>query len=110
MLFSCPPSLLFFSAKEQACGPDARALRGKSIGGKRIPAGDPILFPQREAGLSGATEFGMRNVEFGILLFFLIIPHSAFYIPHLGCSPGPRNVRRLMVFSRNALASGPGNA
>jgi hypothetical protein len=26
------------------------------------------------------------------------------------CPPSPRNERRLMVFSRNALASGPGNA
>jgi hypothetical protein len=72
---------LLFSAEEQACGPEARALRGKSIGGKRIPAGDPILFPQREAGLSGAPEFGIRDVEFGILLFFLIILHSAFGLP-----------------------------
>jgi len=29
-------------------------LRGKSIGGRKIPAGDPIGFPQNEAGISGA--------------------------------------------------------
>jgi hypothetical protein len=70
-----------------------------------------IYNPQfSEAGPPGATEFGIRNVEFGILLFFLIIPHSAFYIPHFCYPPDPRNETRLMIFSRNALASGPGNA
>jgi hypothetical protein len=43
-----------FSAKKQACGPEARALCKKSTGGKRITAGDPIVFPPKEAGLSGA--------------------------------------------------------
>jgi len=43
-----------FSAKKQACGPEARALRGKSIGGKRIPSGDPPVLPQGEASLSVA--------------------------------------------------------
>jgi len=42
-----------FSAKMQACGPEARALRAKSIGGKRIRSGDPPVLPQTEAGLSG---------------------------------------------------------
>jgi hypothetical protein len=46
--------VFFFSAKKQVCGPEVRALCGKSIGGKRITGGDPILFPQDEAGLSGA--------------------------------------------------------
>jgi hypothetical protein len=95
------------SAKKKTCGPEARALRGKSIGGKRIAVGDPIGFPQNGAGLSGVTEFGIRNVEF---FASISIPHSAFCNPHFGCPPGPRNERCLMVFSRNALAPGPGNA
>jgi hypothetical protein len=45
---------ILFPAKKQACGPEARALRGKSIGGKRNPFGDPPLLPQNEAGPSGA--------------------------------------------------------
>ena len=49
------------------------------------------------------------NSEFGILFFFLTIPHSAFYIPHFGCPPDPENEPCLMVFARNALAFGPGN-
>ena len=39
-----------FSAKKQACGPEARVLRGKSIGGKRILPGDPPVLPKNEAG------------------------------------------------------------
>jgi hypothetical protein len=31
----------FISAKMQACGPEVMALRGKSIGGKRITSGGP---------------------------------------------------------------------
>jgi hypothetical protein len=70
------------SAKKQACGPEARALRGKSIGGKRNPSGDHPVLPQSEAGLSGVTQFGIRNVEFGIFTSFFPfrIPHSAFRI------------------------------
>jgi len=74
--------VLFFSSKKQACGPEGRALRAKSIGGKRNPAGDPIGFPQNEAGPPGVSQFGIRNVEFGILGFFFPfrIPHSTFRI------------------------------
>jgi hypothetical protein len=97
-----------FSAKKQACGPEARALRGKSIGGKRKRLEDPPLLPQNEAGPSGVREFGMWNSEFFASLF--PIPHSAIGIPHFNCPPGPRNEVCLMVFARNALASGPGNA
>jgi len=43
-----------FSAPNQACGPETRALRGKSIGGQRIPSGDPAWLPQDGAGRSGA--------------------------------------------------------
>jgi len=56
-LFSAFSSFIFkitFSAKKQTCGPGARALGGKSIGGRRIPTGDPIGFPQKEAGPPGA--------------------------------------------------------
>jgi hypothetical protein len=50
----------------------------------------------------------MGNSEFFVSV--LAIPHSALHIPHLNCPPGPGNEARLMVFARNALASGPGNA
>jgi hypothetical protein len=100
---------VLFSAKKQACGPEARALRGKSIGGKRNPSGDHPCFRKVRRAYRALenSEFGMWNSEF-FLLF--PIPHSAFYIPHFGCPPGPRNETRLMVFARNALAFGPGNA
>jgi hypothetical protein len=49
-----PRWLLFLPAKKQAWGPEGRALRGKSIGGKRFPAGGRLMFPQNEAGLTGA--------------------------------------------------------
>ena len=75
----------------------------KASAGKEFAQEIPSVLPQGEAGLSGVSEFG-------ILCFFFPILHSAFYIPHLGRPPGPRNEGRLMVFARNALASGPGNA
>jgi len=43
-----------FSEKNPACGPEARALRGKSIGGKRIGYDDPAALPQNGAGAPGA--------------------------------------------------------
>jgi len=43
-----------FSSKKQACGPEAKALRAKSIGGKRKPLEGPRVFPQNAAGASGA--------------------------------------------------------
>ena len=57
---------IFFSAAKQACGPEVpplAGLRGKSIGGKRIPPGDPTVFPQNEAGPPGNSnsECGFRN-------------------------------------------------
>jgi hypothetical protein len=51
----------------------------------------------------------MRNSEWKLESLFFIL-HSAFYIPHFGCPPDPRNEGCLMLFARNALASGPGNA
>jgi hypothetical protein len=68
----------------------------------RIPQS---AFRNLEAGLSGVTQFGIRNVEFGILTSFF---HSAIRIPHLNCPPDPKNETCLMVFAFNALASGPG--
>jgi hypothetical protein len=53
------PTLTFlnpFSARKQACGPEARVLRAKSIGGKRIPPRDPTVHPQNGAGPSGARQ------------------------------------------------------
>jgi hypothetical protein len=44
---------ILFPAEKQACGPEARALRGKSIGGKRNPIEDPTVVPQNEAGPIG---------------------------------------------------------
>jgi hypothetical protein len=75
----------FVSAKRLSCGqevPPLAGLRGKSIGGTRNPPGDPALLPQNAAGLSGVTQFGIRNVEFGILTSFFPfrIPQSAFRI------------------------------
>jgi hypothetical protein len=69
-----------------------------------------IGIPQFGGGPIGRAKFGIRNVEFGILTSFFSIPHSAIRIPHLNCPPGPGNEVRLMVFARNALAPGPGNA
>jgi hypothetical protein len=71
-----------FSSQKQACGPEARALCAKSIGGKRNPLEGAPVFPQDGAGPSGVTEFGIRNVEFGILTSFFPfrIPQSAFRI------------------------------
>jgi hypothetical protein len=53
------------SAPNRACGPEARAWRGKSIGGERIPAGDPPWLPQNGAGHSGNSnsECRFRNSE-----------------------------------------------
>jgi hypothetical protein len=88
-----------FPVEKKACGPGARALRTKSIGGKRIRKGDPLVLPQGEAGLSGATEFGIRNVEFGIYTSFFPfrIPQSAFRIQ---IARPPQKMRRASWFLR----------
>jgi hypothetical protein len=54
--FNLPPFTLVnpFSAHKQPCGSEARALRAKSIGGERNPAGALPVLPQNEAGESGA--------------------------------------------------------
>jgi len=56
--------LVFFSAKKQACGPEARALRGKSIG-------------------SVISDFGLRISDFFGFLFQSAFRnrHSAFKLP-----------------------------
>jgi hypothetical protein len=109
--------LLFFSAKKQACGPEARALNGKSIGpgisdcGLRISDFLGFLFQSAFRNRHSAiwrrayralpnSEFGMWNSEFLLL----------FSIPHFHRPPDPKNETCLMVFARNALAFGPGNA
>ena len=60
-----PPFIFFhfFSAKKQACGPEVRASRGKSIG--------PVI-----------SDCGFR-----IFLVFLFNPHSAIGIPQFGGGP-----------------------
>jgi hypothetical protein len=45
-----PSFAILFPGQMQAFGPEARALRAKSIGGKRIPLEDPPVPPQKEAG------------------------------------------------------------
>ena len=46
--------MTLFSARKQAFGPEGRALRAKSIGGKRILLGNLAVLPQNGAGRSGA--------------------------------------------------------
>jgi hypothetical protein len=87
----------FFSAKKQACGPEGRALRVKSIGGKRKPSEDLIVLPQSQAGPSGARRAHLQR-------------NNPVIEGRRACPPDPRNEKRLMVFARNALAFGPGNA
>jgi hypothetical protein len=119
-----PPfiSVLFFSAEKHACGPKERVLRGKSIGPVISDCGFRILwvFFFNPHSAIGIPQFGggpigryrIRNSECGIrnTLVLFSIPHSAIAIPHFNCPPGPRSEMRLMVFSRNTLPSGPGNA
>jgi len=84
-------------AKRQSCGQEARALHEKSIGGKRIPYGDLLVLPQKEAGPWAIHRIAPTRIQ----------PDDVFLAL---CPPDPRNGMRLMVFSRNALASWPGNA
>ncbi len=114
---------LFLMGKK-ACGPGARALRAKSIGSVISDCGfgisDFLVFFFNPHSAIGNPQFGsgpigrypIRNSECGIrnFYFFFSIPHSALCIPHFNCPPGPRKEGRLMVFVRNALASGPGTA
>jgi hypothetical protein len=64
----------------------------------------------RCAEKASARLFRISDCGFRIFLVFFFNPHSAIGIPQFGCPPGPENEARLMVFARNALASGPGNA
>jgi len=81
-----------FSAKKQGCGPEARALRGKSIGGKRNPLGDPPVLPQEEAG--HRTPSHAKRVT-------PLHRNTPVLRERTACPPGPRNEVRLMVFARN---------
>jgi len=93
----CPPSLFkSFFAPNRAYGPEVpplAGLRGKSIGGERIPSGDPPWLPQNGAGRSGARP-GAPTSETPLLG------------ERTACPPDPRNDLCLMIFPRNALASG----
>jgi hypothetical protein len=56
--------LNLFFAPNRACGPEVpplAGLRGKSIGGERIPSGDPPWLPQNGAGRSGARSREARD-------------------------------------------------
>jgi hypothetical protein len=88
---------ILFSVEKQACGPEARALGGKSIGGKRNPIEDPTVLPQNEAGPSGAQPAPLHR-------------DTPVLRERTACPPGPRKGGCFMVFARNALAFGPGNA
>ena len=84
------------------CGPGARTFCAKSIGrAGPLPGGFDRL-PQDTAGRAGVTQFGIRNVEFGILCFSFHSAfrnrHSAFWLParsmkwkppHDFCPEGP---------------------
>jgi hypothetical protein len=75
-----------FSTKKQGCGPEARALRGKSIG---LPISD---FELRISDFLGSCfHSAFRNLQSAILM-------------------ARRSKARLMVFARNVLASRPGNS
>ena len=93
--------LLRFSAEKQACGPEARALRAKSIGGGKYPFGGLTRVPLDAAGASGTRSCVWRDA-----------PTSKFPLlwEKVAYPPGPRREARLMIFARNALASGPGIA
>jgi len=88
---------ILFPLKKQACGQEARALRGKNIGGKRIPYRDPLVLPQKEAGPLAIHRIAPTRIQPEDVILAL-------------CPPGPGNGTRLMVFPRKALASWPGKA
>ncbi|MCX5918840.1 MAG: hypothetical protein NTX30_19435 [Deltaproteobacteria bacterium] len=88
-------------------------MRGKSIGPVIPDCGFfgflfQSAFRNLEAGLSGATEFGIRNVEFGILFFFLTIPHSTSRI--LVARPTQKMNRALWFLRATPLLSGRATA
>ena len=64
LIFYALPTFTFkspFSGPKLACGPDARALHAKSIGGERFLPGDPAWLPQNGAGRSGARSREARD-------------------------------------------------
>ena len=72
-------------------------MRGKSIGGKRIPYGDPLVLPPKEAGPWAIHRIAPTRIQSEGAVLAL-------------CPPGPRNGMRLMIFPRNVLASWSGTA
>ena len=97
MLLATFTFLIAFIAKRQSCGQEARALRGKSIGGKRNAFGNRPVLPQKEAGPWAIHRIAPTRIYPKDVIQAL-------------CPPGPRNEIRLMVFPHNALASWPGKA
>jgi hypothetical protein len=59
---------------------------------------------------ASALPFRISNCGFRNFGVFFFNPHSAIGIPQFRGPPGPRNENCLMIFARNGLASGPGNA
>jgi len=68
----------------------------KASAGKEFQPEIPPVFPQNEAGLSAPG---------GVPLQW----NDSIFEERIDCPPGLRSEARLMIFSRNALASGPGN-
>ena len=60
--YSPPITIGFlFPGQSQACGPEARALCAKSIGGKRSSPVVPPVLPQNVAGPTGARSGASRD-------------------------------------------------
>jgi hypothetical protein len=79
-----PPSLLrlpFLRKSKLVAWKQGRCAE-KASAGKEFAQEIPSVLPQGEAGLSGGTQFGIRNVEFGNFTSFFPfrIPQSAFRI------------------------------
>ena len=55
------------------------------------------MLPQKEAGWRAIHRIAPTRIQPEDVVLAL-------------CPPGPKNGMRLMIFARNALASGPGNA
>ncbi|MCX5918796.1 MAG: hypothetical protein NTX30_19215 [Deltaproteobacteria bacterium] len=64
------------------------------------------MLPQKEAGPSGVTQFGIRNVEFGIFTSFFSfrIPQSAFR--NLDARPAQEMMRALWFLRATPLLPG----
>jgi len=106
-MIQIPPSLRqTLACQKLFCGPEARTLRTKSLGGQRIFPGDIPLPPQNEAG----PGFGELSPAVGRPAGRPYNPITRFLEKERLARPGLRNDAGLMIFARNDLASGPGNA